>query len=395
MLLRLIVWESIQSFIADRGFQAAATLAFYGFLAMPPLLLLAVVILGVFVQSSQGVTDVMATTISQVLPTFDQTIIAELVKLSSNRIWGIIGVGFLVVSVVPFAGTIRDTLGRVLKVGNQIGFLKSWLVDGAGAIALLLLVVLLTGSNVVAVLAQHTSLGTPVAIVLRHAGLFLVTVIVLSFFYLMFSYPTLVRPSHLLCGSVVAAVLLALIRPVFGLVLEYNPNYGYMFGSLKAVFLLVVWIYYAFCAIFLGAEAMASSLRREALLLRRLFLQREGAQVWIRILQRFLRVHARGESIIREGEPGHEMFCILDGEVVLRKGGVVLKTMHAGEYFGEMSMLLDVPRTATATAGAGGAVLAAISRSNFDTILRENPAIVRGLLQEMARRLMHTSQRLC
>ena len=300
-------------------------------------------ILGLFVRSSQGVTDALAATISQALPTFDKTIIAELVRLSSERIWGIIGVGFLLVSIVPFSGTIRDTMGRVQKVGTQLPFWKSYLVDGAGAIALLLLVVLLIGSNVVAVLAQSTSLHTPVAAVLRQAGLFLVSVPVLSFFYLMFSYPTLVRPAHLVFGSVVAAVLLALIRPFFGLVLEYNPNYGYMFGSLKTVFLLVVWIYYAFCAILFGAETMANSRRREALLLRRLFLQRGGAQAWIGVLQRFLRIYPRGQTIIEEGEPGQEMFCILDGEVVLRKGGVMLKTMRAGEYFGEMS---NAPRCA-------------------------------------------------
>jgi len=68
--------------------------------------------------------------------------------------------------------------------------------------------------------------------------------------------------------------------------------------------------------------------------------------------------------------------------------------MRAGEYFGEMAMLLEAPRTATAQAGPEGARLATIERGNFELILRENPHIVRGLLKEMADRLKATDQKL-
>ena len=48
-----------------------------------------------------------------------------------------------------------------------------------------------------------------------------------------------------------------MVRPLFGLFLQYNPGYGYAFGSLKTIFLLLVWIYYAFVIILFGAVVIA------------------------------------------------------------------------------------------------------------------------------------------
>ena len=65
-----------------------------------------------------------------------------------------------------------------------------------------------------------------------------------------------------------------------------------------------------------------------------------------------------------------------------------------GGYFGEMSMLLDAPRTATAEGGPDGAELVEVARGNFDVLLRENPEIVQRLLRELADRLRRTNEQL-
>jgi CRP-like cAMP-binding protein len=64
--------------------------------------------------------------------------------------------------------------------------------------------------------------------------------------------------------------------------------------------------------------------------------------------------------------------------------------MKAGEYFGEMAMLLKAPRTATATVSEPDTKLVTISAANMDAVLRQNPAIVLSLLREMAERLSLT-----
>jgi MFS family permease len=59
-----------------------------------------------------------------------------------------------------------------------------------------------------------------------------------------------------------------------------------------------------------------------------------------------------GTAIVRAGDPGHEFFVIADGEVEVEVGSGAGGRRHlgAGEFFGEIALLHDVPRTATVSA---------------------------------------------
>ena len=57
-----------------------------------------------------------------------------------------------------------------------------------------------------------------------------------------------------------------------------------------------------------------------------------------------------GKTLTREGASGSEFFVIIDGEVVVTKDGADVRSMGPGDFFGEISLLEDRPRTATVTA---------------------------------------------
>jgi CRP/FNR family transcriptional regulator, cyclic AMP receptor protein len=95
---------------------------------------------------------------------------------------------------------------------------------------------------------------------------------------------------------------------------------------------------------------------------------------------------ASGTPIVRKGDPGSAFFVLLDGEarVIASRGRV--RRLRAGDFFGEMALLDDSPRSAHVV--ADGEVLAmTISRSAFCKLLRSEPAIAVELLRTLASRL--------
>ena len=392
----LVLREAGQSFSANRDMSSAATLAYYGFLALMPLLLLVIYLLGLFLQSSEAVLASVEDLAVRLFPAFNRALLEDLLAVARQRVWGLISVAVLVWSLMPFAGAIRGAVRRIFRSTQPASFWRTKLLDLAAVLTLLLLFLLMAGGKV------YASFGPAARLITRAGGAlawgrallpFLLAVGVLAFFYRVFA-PGKIRASHLLAGALAAAVLLGVMRPVFGLILKFNPDYGYAFGSLKAIFLLLVWVYYTFAVMLFGAEVVAVIPRRDALLLRRLFAAGPEARASKTLLDRFVRTGMAGEVLFREGETGAEMFYVLAGSARLTRAGRELRVMRRGDYFGEMSMLLGAARTATATVTEVDTRLAVISQKNFDVILAENPGIVFDLLREMARRLEQTNQKL-
>lgn len=391
--LWLIVRESVKAFAFDINFEIAATLTYYGFLSLMPFLLLVFFLLGLFLRSSDAILAAVSGMVNAFFPAFTDGILNELMTLSHRKTWGIIGIVLLLWSIVPFAGTIRFAMARIFKAERKYNFMINKLFDMAAVVALLsLFMTLVAGKIFYALKAGTVSARIGVVFpVLDFIVAPLLAVIALAFFYLVFC-PVRPRFAEIITGSVIAAVLLAVIRPLFGIFLKFNPGYGYAFGSLKTIFLILIWIYCTFLVILLGAVVIAVIRRREALLLKGLF---HGAHTGRNILSRVLlnkmtKTYRFGEKVFAENEPGDEMYFVFDGQVDLLKAGRLLKRIGPGEYFGEMSMLINTPRTATATVVAEDTELIAVKAANFDAIVRENPDIVLALLKEMAERLKTT-----
>jgi CRP-like cAMP-binding protein len=99
-----------------------------------------------------------------------------------------------------------------------------------------------------------------------------------------------------------------------------------------------------------------------------------------------LRRFAPGSPIVRSGDPGRAFFVLLDGSAkVLRPGGRT-RRLGVGDYFGEMALLDDAPRSADVVAEAD-ALMLTIERKDFARILRMEPALAQALLRTLAARL--------
>lgn len=114
-----------------------------------------------------------------------------------------------------------------------------------------------------------------------------------------------------------------------------------------------------------------------------------GGPAAARLAERINVVRAEvGDVIITEGEPGDRYYLIVDGSVVVTIRGDVVGTMGAGESFGEIALLRDVPRTATVTC-ITPVELFAVSRDDFLATVTGHPrslaaatSIAKGLLKD-------------
>jgi CRP/FNR family cyclic AMP-dependent transcriptional regulator len=97
-----------------------------------------------------------------------------------------------------------------------------------------------------------------------------------------------------------------------------------------------------------------------------------------------------GRALTREGAAGSEFFVIVDGEAAVTKDGADVRTLGPGDFFGEISLLEDRPRTATVTAKTPLRFFV-LTRQNFRALLEKQPEIEQKVTSALEERLRATS----
>jgi CRP/FNR family cyclic AMP-dependent transcriptional regulator len=107
---------------------------------------------------------------------------------------------------------------------------------------------------------------------------------------------------------------------------------------------------------------------------------------------------AGGDVIVKEGEQAVAFFFVLSGRVEVVKGAEgpspkVLTTMGPGDFFGEMALIDDYPRSATVRALEDTECLE-LWRWDFRYELHRSPSMAVEMLPDLSRRLRQTNTQL-
>jgi len=98
----------------------------------------------------------------------------------------------------------------------------------------------------------------------------------------------------------------------------------------------------------------------------------------------------KGDVIIREGDPGREMYIIKSGSVdVIKSDGdieIILATLSRGDFFGEMAILENIYRTATVKASETSRLIV-LTTGNFMIKLKKDPTFAFQIMQKMSTRI--------
>ena len=95
---------------------------------------------------------------------------------------------------------------------------------------------------------------------------------------------------------------------------------------------------------------------------------------------------SQGRELTHQGGRGYEFIVVLEGTVDVLIDGNLVATCGAGEFFGEMALLDDRPRTATVIAKTD-VIVDVIGRPEFSVLLADHPQIDKQLRSAMDRRL--------
>jgi CRP/FNR family cyclic AMP-dependent transcriptional regulator len=110
------------------------------------------------------------------------------------------------------------------------------------------------------------------------------------------------------------------------------------------------------------------------------------------------RIYPRGSIVLYKGDVGEDIYLILKGKVKVvlshpQGKEIILNTLDAGNYFGEMSVIDRLPRSATVMAMEDCEFLV-ITRENMTDQIKKNPQIALKLLSVMSERMRESNEQI-
>jgi membrane protein len=389
-----VLRETIAGFLRHNVFGMSASLSFYALFALIPLILLIFFLLSQFVFSSDYAIVKLAILTGNLVPDFSNKIMTEVYSASQAKAaWGALGLFVLLWTITPLAGAMRTTFYTIATMVEAPSYFKRKLKDVLSVLGILLLFFLFTFAGfIIEQAVRFLAIHFPAVqfSIVGSVSTVLLTTILIVIFYKVF-FPLRVAFVHLILGACLTALLWLAMRPAFGLFLSLNQNYGAVFGSMKAMFVSITWLYLNFAVFLLGTELISTLRKKDVLLLKSLFDDMPNKTNYIEALMtRYGLTLKQNDYIFERGNTERNLYYLAEGKVNLTSDGNLIRELSVGDYFGELAMLTKQPTRFDAVVASEEARIIVIYAENIDTMLADDPKIAMQLLRQMANRL-HTS----
>ena len=397
-----VVSDAVINFSRNGDDNQAAAIALYTILSVIPLLILTIIAAGSFFSSNPHIQTDILNAIKGFHPYFSDKIIEQLGQIESkSQVLGWLGVLGLVWLSLTIFNAIESALNIIFRSRERRNYFTSklmafgmiplgWIVGGF-SVFISYAAALFASQPLKLPGGAEISLTLPAEIVLRFLLPYVMVVILVTAVYKIIP-TTRIRFSVALAGAAVFALLLEIAKQFFTWYITNYTRYNVIFGSLEATVILVIWVFYVALIFLFCAEIMSSRERRNLLLLERALLKphRSRMKVEERLFNKFGHTYPKNSIIFHEGDAGSEMFYILSGRVCMERIDCsvrkILAEMGPGQYFGEMAVLIDIHRSATARA-TEDCHLAVIDASTFQNLIRESQNVAIAMLREFSVRL--------
>lgn len=403
--LKDILWDAFDNFRKNGDANQAAAIALYAILSIIPLIILSLIAASYFFTSNPDIQNTILNGLREYQPSFSNDLITQLGQIDAKRqVLGWVGIISLIWLASAIFGSIETSLNIIFRSPTGRSYFLSKLI----AIAMIPLgwAIGIVGAAITyisKIMAELSFFGYEdfFLLTMMKSALFryvLPFLLMVLFFTVVYKcIPTKkIRFIEAVAASAIFSALMELAKQFFAWYIASYTRYNVIFGSLEAVVILVIWVFYMSLILLFCAELLSSYQRRDLILLEAAMIAsgKKEMKVDERLFRKFGRFYNKGDYIFQEGDENTEMYYILSGRIRLEKqaGGVkkVLAEIGPGNYFGEMAALIDQPRAASARA-AEQCSIAAVSGETFRHLLRESEDVSLLMLKEFSRRITRTN----
>jgi len=276
-----ILWEARGSFIKDGCMNLSAALAFYTILSLIPFLFLIISAAGSLLGSSEEAHQMVLSFMNRFFPQASALIFKEVKAISQRAaVLGWVGIFTMIWTASVIFSSLEFAMGVVFRVEKRRKYWKSRLLAFS----------MIPASSVILLLSLFVTASTRV---MENYGLqvwgwgfsrsaFFEFLVGYLFPYLVLAaaftaiYKIIPNASisfrHALTGGASCAFLFELAKHFFTWFVVRSPKYNVIYGSMEAIVILVVWVFYSSIILLFCAEVVSAYRRRDVTLLQKAFL---------------------------------------------------------------------------------------------------------------------------
>ena len=249
----------------DDVFGRAAQLSYYFLLALFPLLLFLVSLLGYFAQAGSDLRNGLLNYLAAVMPGAAVTLVhTTLEEISNSAGGGKLSFGLLAAlwAASNGMGAISDTLNTAYNVKEtrpwwKVRLLSVLLTVSLSILIVTALVIILYGGTIGEAVAGRFGFGHVFTTLWKIVQWPIALIFVLATFNLIYNFAPNIRRNQrrfFTLGALVGVALWLLVSFGFRIYLHYFNSYSVTYGSLGALIILMLWFYFTGVAILIGGE---------------------------------------------------------------------------------------------------------------------------------------------
>lgn len=372
-----------------------ASVAFFTLLAIIPLILLILLILGQWLNASSIAFERLQDITQLLLPELSARIMTEVKNISTQHLgWEIFWVILLFAGSTPLTSTLRSSFTRIFGTVKKRFYLINKFFDVLAVISILILFSLYLFINV-----YLDDISNFIAVYLPLVGKknlasiasFSLLVTTMVFFFRIF-IPKKIKIKYLLIGSLLTCSSWFVLSQFFEFFTSLSANYGLFFGGMRNIFISIIWLYLNTGALLIGIELISSLNNQDLIMIKHLFINKNIHRhpIFPKLMQIFGERIKKDHILFKEGDHDQRLFYVVEGEIGIVKNGKRVDLVKAGEYLGELSLLNKVPRVASAYVASDWARVIVIDEKRMRRLLKDNHDIAMRFLNNMAIKLQAT-----